>query len=50
MSKEFDGGSVLLASRRFRSWPQDGQEHVVFRKRSSVPSRYNTFMPPCSKE
>lgn len=32
MSEEFDGGSVLLVSRRFRSWRQDGQERVVFRE------------------
>jgi len=32
MSEQFDGGSVLLVSRRFRSWRQDGQERVVFRR------------------
>ena len=50
MSEEFDGGEVLLISRRFRSWGQDGQERVVFRRGSNLPSRYNTFISPCFEE
>lgn len=46
MSEKFDGGSVLLVSRRFRSWRQVGQERVVFRRVQNVPSRYNRFVPP----
>jgi len=50
MSEEFDGGSVLPVSLRFRSWRQDGKERVVFRRGSNVPSRYNRFTPPGFKE